>query len=138
MSYGAISDHRPSKRGPKPHGFPARLGRSRNDPPPQIFLVDWRYIRDKRIKIEMRAKIKGFRSVPGGCFRMKRKELTYRLSELGMSKAQFAALLGMAEVTVYQWEEVPQYALSLLVATEQMRKLEIEVTALRGALARKK
>lgn len=83
----------------------------------------------------MRAKIKGFRSVPGGCFRMKRKELTYRLSELGMSKAQFAALLGMAEVTVYQWEEPPQYATALLGAMEELAACREKLREALGSVA---
>ncbi len=49
---------------------------------------------------------------------MNRVDLTYRLRKLGMRKPQFAVKLGMAVDTVYQWQEVPVYAVSLLEALE--------------------
>lgn len=55
---------------------------------------------------------------------MDRKELTYRLSVLGMKKKDFAERLGMAPDTLYQWEVVPQYAVALLEALEKVAKLE--------------
>jgi len=46
-------------------------------------------------------------------------ELTFRLRQLGLKKPAFAKLLGMSESTVYQWGEVPQYAVALLEALEE-------------------
>lgn len=52
-----------------------------------------------------------------------RVELTYRLRRLGMKKPAFAKLLGMSGSTVYQWGEVPQYAVALLEALEDAARL---------------
>lgn len=49
---------------------------------------------------------------------MDRVELTFRLRQLGLKKPAFAKLLGMSESTVYQWGDVPQYAVALLEALE--------------------
>lgn len=54
---------------------------------------------------------------------MDRVELTFRLRRLGMRKPAFAKLLGMNEATVYQWGEVPQYAVALLEALEEVSRL---------------
>ena len=40
-----------------------------------------------------------------------------------MRKPAFAKLLGMNEATVYQWGEVPQYAVSLVEALEEAARL---------------
>ena len=57
---------------------------------------------------------------------MDRKELTYRLSKLGMKKQQLAVELGMAPDTLYQWEVVPQYAVRLLEALEEVERMKRE------------
>ena len=54
---------------------------------------------------------------------MNRKELTYRLSVLGMKKQQFAVELGMAADTLYQWEEAPQYAVRVVELLEEVQRL---------------
>ncbi len=69
---------------------------------------------------------------------MNRKELTYRLSVLGMKKTEFAAKLGMAPDTLYQWEEAPGYAVALLEAMEANQRLESALAGLKGMIARKK
>lgn len=61
---------------------------------------------------------------------MDRKELTYRLSVLGMKKKDFAERLGMAPDTLYQWEVVPQYAAVYLEALEEVRKLREQLKRL--------
>lgn len=58
---------------------------------------------------------------------MNRVDLTYRLRKLGMRKPQFAVKLGMAVDTVYQWQEVPVYAVSLLEALEEIERLKFEL-----------
>ena len=55
---------------------------------------------------------------------MNRTDLTYRLRQMGMKKPEFAAKLGLSVETVYQWAEVPRYAVALLEALEKVEKLE--------------
>lgn len=43
-----------------------------------------------------------------------------------MKKQQFAVELGMAPDTLYQWEVVPQYAVRLLEALEEVERMKRE------------
>ena len=74
----------------------------------------------------------------GAVSEMNRKELTYRLSLLGLKKQDFAKLLGMAPDTLYQWDEPPQYAVALLESMEEVERLKRTNVGLQGVIARKK
>lgn len=66
---------------------------------------------------------------------MNRKELTYRLSVLGLKKGDFAKTLGLVADTLYQWDETPQYAEALLVTMEQLAACREELRAALGNIA---
>lgn len=55
---------------------------------------------------------------------MDRVDLTYRLRKLGMKKGDLAKRMGLAADTIYQWGEVPQYAVALVEALENIARLE--------------
>lgn len=55
---------------------------------------------------------------------MNRTDLTYRLRQVGLKKPQFAEMLGMSPETVYQWDEVPQYAVALVELLEEIARLK--------------
>lgn len=45
--------------------------------------------------------------------------------------------MGIAPETVYQWNEVPQYAVTLLELLEEVARLKLANEGLRGVAARK-
>jgi uncharacterized protein YjcR len=53
---------------------------------------------------------------------MDRKELTWRLHRLGMKKEDLAKRMGMSASTVYQWGEVPGYAVALIETMEELAR----------------
>lgn len=66
---------------------------------------------------------------------MDRVELTFRLRQLGMKKPAFAARLGMASDTVYQWDQVPQYAVAVVELLEERNVLMEKLREALGSIA---
>lgn len=53
------------------------------------------------------------------------------LRKLGLTKAEFARLIGLSPLTVYQWKQVPSYAEWCVGMLRRVEKLEEKLTEAR-------